>query len=169
MKKLVLLFTGLILMAIAAKNVSAQNEASVAEAVANAKIISPLTLANDLTFELGTLVKPATGTGTLTITAAASSERTLGSGLTSIPGDLWRPARFIVTGDDAQSFSITKPATITLSGTTDDLTVTTTISSDETGVTTSGGTFTFYVGGSMDVPSTVAPGSYTGTYEVSIA
>jgi hypothetical protein len=169
MKKLVFLFVSLFVMAIAAENVNAQNQATVDNAIANATIITPITLVNNLTFELGTLVKPLSGTGTLTIDATEALNRTLADGLTAIPGDLYRPAKFTVTGDDDQSFAITKPTTITLNGTTDDLTVTTSISGDVAGVTTSTGTYVFYIGGSMDVPSDITSGSYSGIYEVSVA
>ncbi len=172
MKKLFLFFAGLLLMAFSAKNVTAQNTATVNDAVANATIVTPITLTNNLSFELGKLVKPLTGTGTLTISASASPARDLAAGLTNIPNDTWRPAQFTVTADDNFTFSITKPATITLNGsgsaTGGQLTVTTSISGNTTGVNTSSGSYVFYLGGAMNVPNTQLSGPYSGTYSVTV-
>ncbi len=172
MKKLVFVFASLFIIAFATQNVKAQNQAEVSNAVANAKIVTPITINNDLTFELGKLVKPGEGTGVLAIVASETPGRNLTSGLTAIPGDIWRAAKFTVTGDDTQSFSIIKDGTITLSGTGDatgdELTVNTTISGGTSNLTTSGNSYIFYIGGTMDVPSTIKSGEYTGTYEVSV-
>jgi hypothetical protein len=173
MKKLVFLFASLFITVIAVQNVTAQNTAEITEAVANATIITPITLTNDLTLELGKLVKPGSGTGVVTIAANSSPNRTLGSGLTAIPNDIWRAAKFTVTADDNQNFSIAKDATITLAGTGtaagDELTVNTTISGSTSEVTTDNGSYVFYIGGTMNVLSTIKSGAYTGTYNVSVA
>lgn len=170
MKKLGFLMISLFFVAVSVHNAVAQNSASVSAAEANATIVTPITLTNNLTFELGELVKPSSGTGALEITASTTPSRNLTNGLSAIPDDTWRPAQFTVTGDDTQSFSITKDATITLDGPgDDDLTVTTSISGNTTGVTTVSGSYVFYIGGTMDVLSTQTAGSYTGTYQVSVA
>lgn len=172
MNKIFLFFAGLVILAISSGYVNAQNTATVNNAVANATIVTPITLSNNLTFEFGKLVKPLSGTGTVTISAEATPTRTFGSDLINIPNDIWRPAQFTVTGDDSYRFSITKPETITLNGSETaaggTLSVTTSISGNTTNVSTSSGSYVFYIGGSMNVPSTQLAGPYSGTYTVTV-
>jgi hypothetical protein len=171
MKKLAILFAGLFIMAISVQNVNAQSSASISDAEAGATIIAPLTLTNDLSLEFGKIVKSTTG-GDVVITAEESPSRTPSGGLTFIGGDTWRPAKFTVTADDDQSFSITKDATITLDGPTgtgtDEMTITTSISGSTTGVSTSGGLYEFYIGGTMPVADDQIIGDYSGVYEVTV-
>jgi Mat/Ecp fimbriae major subunit len=170
MKKLAILFAGLFIMAISVQNVNAQegNVATVDDAEAGATIIAPLTLTNDLSLEFGKIVKSGTG-GNVVITASDAPNRTPDGDLTFIAGDTWRPAQFTVTGDNDETFQITKPATITLDGPgTANMIITTSISGLETGVQTVGGSYTFYIGGSLAVAADQVIGDYSGQYEVTV-
>ena len=86
-----------------------------------------------------------------------------------MPNDVWRPSKFTVTGDDNETFKITKPATITLSGpSTSSMIITTSISGNTTGVSTTSNSYVFYIGGTLPVASNQTVGAYTGTYEVTV-
>ncbi len=168
MKKLVYLFATLFIVAIATENVKAQSSATVNDASAGATIIAPIELNNDLSLEFGKIVKSSDG-GNVIVSASDAPTRTPDGGLTFINSDVWRPAKFTVNGDDDQSFSITKPATVKLNGpSSSEMTITTSISGNTTGVTTSSGSYVFYVGGTLAVASDQTIGDYTGTYEVTV-
>jgi hypothetical protein len=168
MKSLKTIFASLILITFATVNVNAQNEAT-ETGEANATIIAPLTLTENRTLEFGELVKSSTG-GTVAVPAEENpAERTFGGGITSIPADVWRSAEFTVGGDDNYSFSIDLDESITLDGPESaTMSVATSMSAAETGNTTSGGTFKFWVGGTLTIAADQVTGSYNGSYEVTV-
>lgn len=161
------------MMTFAFQSVNAQNTATVSDANAAASIVAGITLTNDLSLEFGEIVRSSTG-GTVTITADANPSRTPSGNLTFIPNDTWRPAKFTVAGDNTQTFKIVKPATITLAGpSSSEMTITTSISGDESGLATTGGAggigeYVFYIGGTLEVAATQQIGDYVGTYEVTV-
>ena len=168
MKKIAILLTGLFLLTVSIESVNAQSSATVPTAVANALIVTPITLSNNETLEFGEIVKSASG-GDVIITASGTPTRTPSGDLTFMPSDVWRPSKFTVTGDDAETFSITKPANITLNGpSSSSMIITTSISGSITGVSTSSNSYVFYIGGTLPVASDQTVGAYTGTYEVTV-
>ncbi len=173
MKRLILVFVGLLVMAVGVQKVKAQNTASVTDAKASATIVTPLTLSvNADGLRFGKIVKSTTADGSVTIEASSSGTRSLDV-VTAIPNDVSGAAKFTVTGDDAQSFSIVKDASITLNGsgnaTGKTLSVNTSMSGNASGVSTTSGSYVFYVGGKMSVPSDQTAGAYSGEFEVTVS
>lgn len=138
-------------------------------------VIRPLTLTKTADLKFGTVVRPATGSGTAVISAAGARSVTGGVvGLSS--GDAPAAAAFTVAGEGGQSVSVTVPASFSMANGTDTLVVTT--SNSLTGSAASqtlsnalgsAGSLAFTVGGSVPVASTTATGAYTGTFTVSAA
>lgn len=168
MKKLAIVFIGFFLIAFS-MNVNAQNTAT-ENTAAGATIVSTITLTENQDLQFGQIVKNAVG-GTVEIQPASDPARTLG-GLTNIPGDVHRAAQYTVTGDDNFSFKIVRDATVLLTGPTgvgtDELTITTSLSGSAAGVTTSSGTYTFWIGGTMPVADDQIAGAYTGDFDVTV-
>lgn len=73
--------------------------------------------------DFGTLVLPATGSGTVTI--ATSGARSVTGNVTALPASSVSRARFMVTGEGQQLINVSVPDTITLRSGGDTLTVTT--------------------------------------------
>lgn len=138
-------------------------------------VIRPLTVTKTADLKFGTVVRPATGSGTAVISAAGARSVTGGVvGLSS--GDAPAAAAFTVAGEGGQSVSVTVPASFSMANGTDTLVVTT--SNSLTGSAASqtlsnalgsAGSLAFTVGGSVPVASTTATGAYTGTFTVSAA
>lgn len=138
-------------------------------------IIRPITIAKTADLAFGTVVRPATGSGTAVVSAGGARSVTGGVvGLSS--GATPAAAAFTVTGEGGQSISVTVPSTFSMANGTDTLTVTT--SNSLTGSVAAqtlsnalgaAGTLAFTVGGSVPIASTTATGLYTGTFTVSAA
>jgi hypothetical protein len=138
-------------------------------------IVRPLTVTKNADLKLGTVVRPASGSGTVVVSAAGVRSVTGGVvGLST--GDTPQAAQFTVDGEGGQSVSVTIPATFSMANGSDTLTVTT--SNSLTGSAASqtlsnalgsAGSLNFRVGGSVPVASTAATGVYTGTFTVSAA
>lgn len=141
---------------------------------ASATIIQPITIASSSNLAFGTIVRPSSGSSTITVSNAGT--RTVGTGgavgLNS--GTTPSSATFTVTGEGGQSISVTVPATITLSSGANQLTVTTT--NNMTGSASSqtlsnslgtAGTLDVKIGGSITVSSTTPSAAYSGTFTVS--
>jgi hypothetical protein len=138
-------------------------------------IIRPLTITKDADLKFGTVVRPATGSGTVAVSAAGVRSVTGGVvGLSS--GDAPQAAQFTVDGEGGQSISVTIPATFSIANGSDTLTVTTSNNLSGSAATQtlsnalgSAGALVFKVGGSVPVASTSPTGVYTGAFTVSAA
>lgn len=138
-------------------------------------VIRPLTVTKNADLKFGTVVRPATGSGTVAISAAGARSVTGGVvGLAS--GDTPAAAQFTLDGEGGQSVSVTVPATFTMANGSESLTVTTT--NNLTGSAAaqtlsnalgSAGSLAFKVGGSVPITSTATTGVYTGSFIVSAA
>ncbi|ATQ43875.1 DUF4402 domain-containing protein [Caulobacter mirabilis] len=136
-------------------------------------VIRPLTLTKNADLRFGTVVRPSTGSGTVTVSAAGARSVTGGVvGLAS--GDTPAAAQFTIDGEGGQSISVTIPATFSIANGPDNLTVTT--SNNLVGSASSqtlsnalgaAGSLVFRVGGSVPIDSTTATGLYTGNFTVS--
>jgi len=138
-------------------------------------VIRPLTVTKNADLKFGTVVRPATGSGTVVISAAGA--RTVTGGVVGLAsGDTPTAAQFTLDGEGGQSVSVTIPATFIMTSGGQPLTVTT--SNNLTGSVAaqtlnnalgSAGTLTFKVGGSVPIASTAISGVYTGSFVVSAA
>jgi len=143
-----------------------------ADADGSTTIIQPLTITKDADLSFGRIVKPSTGTGTVSIADSADTV-TAGSGAVALTGIATSRAKFTIDGEGAQGITITVPADFDLENGTDTITVTLDAdrpASDTLDGTLGGdGTRALNVGGSFSLPTGISTGEYTGTFTVSVA
>ena len=152
----------------------AQSSAS-ASATGSTTIIQPVTVTKTSDLIFGRVVRPASGSDTISITNA--SDAVTATGGTAFPiattGVTTSRAKFTVAGEGAQTVSVTVPATFSMTGTGTAIVVT--LSGDKTGSQALGGTLgtsssiVVNVGGSFALASTQATGAYSGSFTVSAA
>lgn len=128
-----------------------------------------MTKTTDLSF--GRIAVPSSGSATVSL-APATGAVTLSGGARKVSSVASTAAAFSVSGEGGQAVTVTVPSTITMTGPGGDVSVTTsaTGSGSQTlsGSIGSAGTLSPTVGGSFSLPSTLAPGSYTGTFSVTV-
>lgn len=144
-----------------------------ASATGSTTIVRPLALTQQGSLAFGRIVRPASGSATVTI-AQDSDTVTASGGATALAGGTTARARFSATGEGGQSVSVTVPTTLTMTGgNTDTLHVT--LLPDVAGPTTLGGSLgeaggrDIAVGGTFALPATQASGAYSGNFTVSVA
>lgn len=134
---------------------------------ANATIVKPLeiTKVDDLNF--GTITMgSALVSSNVTMDPSDSSQAQCGANLTCLQTDS-KPGKFTVAGVGTQTVDLdygTPPSTLDLVGGTTETVAFTLDAPSSVGLTDGDGTF--YVGGSITVASTTAPGTYQGDLEV---
>jgi hypothetical protein len=135
----------------------------------SATLIQPITLTQGTGLAFGTLVRPGTGTGTATIDSTTGN-LTVANGVVALASTTSR-AVYNVAGEGGSTFSIAVPATFNLTGpSTIPVTLTPTGSTGTlSNALGTAGTASFGVGGNFSIASTTATGSYTGTYNVTVA
>ena len=138
---------------------------------ATATIITPIAIAKNLDMSFGNIaVNPTTPGGTVTLPASVSSSRVPSAGVTlpAVTG-LVQAAKFTVTGEGSSVYTITLPASITLSGTGADMSIVPNCSvASLTAAVLTAGTQVFYVGGVLTVAAVQTSGVYSGTFNVSV-
>jgi hypothetical protein len=154
-----------------ASQASAQATAS---ASATATVLTPISLSKTSDLAFGAMVRPSTGSNTITIDPTTGN-RVLGAGGDASLSNTLSPTRaqFSVGGDGAQAFAITVPSPVTITRTGGLQTIPVTLTASASNSTLSGsvggsGTATFGVGGALSLDSTVVGGSYTGTFNVTV-
>jgi hypothetical protein len=141
--------------------------AGAATGTASAEIVSAITITNTVGLQFGQIA-PSASPGTVTI--ATSGVRTSTGGVTLAGLATVSAAGFDVTGapDNTYTITITSSTTITLGG--NSMTVDTFESApDTTGTLSAGGTDVILVGATLHVGANQAAGSYTGTFDVTVA
>jgi hypothetical protein len=141
--------------------------------VADAVVYRPLSLSESGALNFGKVIRPASGTGNVAVDADQGAYHLTGIGV--VPSSV--PSRLVynVAGEGARSISISIPATFALARTGGGASLTVTTSSNAGGAATlsgssgSAGTYSFGVGGSINVSNTTALGVYTGTVAISVA
>lgn len=140
--------------------------------VALATAFRPLnmTLTSNLAF--GTVSRPRTGSGSVTIDAATGGRSVTGAGVQALASPTPSRAGYTVSGEGGQTFSIAVPTSFAMTGPGGTITVTTSQSLSGiqtlTGALGVAGGAAFNVGGSFPVSATTGLGSYTGTFLVTV-
>ena len=132
-------------------------------------IIQPITLTAGTGLAFGTLVRPSTGSGVVTIDQT-SGARTFTGGVVGLASTVSR-ATYTVGGEGGQTFSIAVPATFSLTGPSTiavTLTPTATTGTLSNAIGTAG-TAAFGVGGNFTIAAATATGVYSGTFNVTVA
>jgi hypothetical protein len=162
-------------IAVVLASMSAPAFAQSASGSGSVTIVRPLTVAKNADLQFGTVVRPATGAGTVVVSTAGA--QSVAGGVAALAsGATPTAAQFAVSGEGGQSVSLTIPPTFSIANGSNTLTVTT--SNDLTGsagsqtlsnAIGSAATLVVNVGGSVPVGSTTSTGLYTGTFTVSAA
>ena len=166
---------GLFSIAMIAASISASAFAQSASGSGSITVLRPLTVTKNADLRFGTVVRPATGSGTAVISNAGVRSVTGGvAGLAS--GTTPGAAQFTLAGEGGQSVSVTVPATFNILNSTETLVITTTNDMAGSagaqllsGALGTAGSLVVNVGGSVPITSTTATGLYTGTFTVSAA
>lgn len=169
MKKILsaaILATGLL----AATSALAQNT-STATASGSATIIRPITITQVQDLQFGRIIRPSTGSGTVTM-GNTSDTVTASGGPFVLGGITTRRAEFTIASEGGQAFSLSVPANLTMVKGADSIVVTLNPSLGAlptvTGALGSGVSQTLYVGGSFPLPDTQATGAYTANFSVTV-
>ncbi len=140
-------------------------------AIANVRRSTAIIKVSDLGF--GALVRPRTGSSTVTINAS-TGVRTVGGNGVGLPSPLPQRAVYTINGEGARTLSVSLPANFAMvhGNGSDSLTVT--LKRSPTGnVTLDGtaggpGTATLHVGGSFPMGTATLPGIYTGSFSITM-
>lgn len=134
-----------------------------ATATASATIVSPIAIANAANMNFGNIAVNAS-LGTVVLPAAAVPVRTVTGGCT-LPATAGTvsAAAFTVTGQAGFTYSITLPASASLTGPGPAMTANTFVSNPTVaaGGLLTGGTQTLYVGATLNVAASQTAGAYT--------
>ena len=135
---------------------------------ASATVIQPISVAKTTDLAFGSFVRPGSGANAVVIDATTGARTLTGGGNASLASSTTSRAAFSVSGEGAQTFSITVPSTVTMlrSGGSETLPVTLTPSAPSG--TMVGGSATFGVGGSLPLDNTVVGGAYSGNFNVTV-
>ena len=146
---------------------------------ASATIFRPITLTKTSDLRFGTIVRPASGADTVTISAedgtrglSTNNAVVLTSGIHQAPAR----ATYTVSGEGGQAFSISVPPSfnMTRSGGAETITVALTASATSGTLTgslgnASSGSASFGVGGAMPVSASTASGAYSGSFITTVS
>lgn len=162
MKKLSILLTLVALFSIASLTVEAQVSA-VAETSAN--IVGPISITKSVDMSFGNVAVSPTIAGTVLLTPA--STRTAGGGVTLpvITGTV-TAAKFTVSGESGTTYSITLPASISLTNGGNSMTVDNFTSTPTPTGSLATGTEDIFVGGTLNVAAAQASGLYSNVSDL---
>lgn len=136
----------------------------------SATVFRTLTITNGSNLSFGRVSRPRSGSGTVSLTAGASTVAVTGAGVAAIASVAPTSATLTASGEGGQALSISVPSTFTMSNGSNSLTVTTNAinSGAQTlsGTVGSAGTKTVTVGGSFPLATTTALGAYSGSFAV---
>lgn len=136
---------------------------------ATASVFRPISVASAANLSFGTFIRPAAGSATVSLDPV-SGDRTLAN-VVAIGAAAAR-ARFLVSGEGGQAFSVAVPATLAMNGPGGALTVT--LATDANGPQAldgalgAAGAAEFHVGGSFQISDAVSPGAYSGVFIVTV-
>jgi hypothetical protein len=166
MKAVQRLVIGVGLLSALASTAQAQTSAS-ATAAGTASVLDPITASKTSDLSFGVIVKPVSGTATVSVSAAGT--RTV-TGTAAANGGGVSNAAFSVVGIGGSAYSIAVPSTFSMTSGTHSLTVSTIDGSGGggtlSGVNTSASTASFGVGGAFNLSTATASGAYTGNFTV---
>ena len=138
---------------------------------ATATVRRPITVSKSSDLNFGTVIRPRSGSGTVSIDAATGA-RSFTGGAINTPNTTSARAVYTIGGEGGQAFSITVPQTFAMTLGSDSLTVTTSATAAGAHVLSSSlgsaGTFGFGVGGTLPVTNTTVTGAYSGSFNVTV-
>ena len=160
---------GLVLLGLAFATTLCAGKSMAATATSNvsASIVPAITITKNTDMDFADVI--ATGSaGTVVLSTAGA--RSVTGGATLGNGTGAAAAAFTVSGDPASTYSISLPASATITSAPNTMTVNTFTSSPSgTGTLSGGGTQALSVGATLQVGASQAQGTYTGTFDVTVA
>ena len=177
MKKIIMVFVAVLMMAGFTMKVMAQTSAAVTGTTAGAKLVVPMGLTQTGVLHFGT-INILTGAGGTVTLPASSLTRAFSSGVSeSLVAPLATHASYNVTGTKNVTYALTLPPTITVTETL--LSVATmsivptarfnkAVADAITSTLSETGTDNFTVGGVLTVGASAVGGIYAGTFDVSV-
>ncbi|MDB5095705.1 MAG: YapH protein [Cyanobacteria bacterium RYN_339] len=143
-----------------------QNSAS-ATGTTNTRIITPISLTYVSNLNFGDVVSSSSA-GTVVVTTAAARSSTGGTTLGNSTGVA--AAAFTVGGQGSSTYAITLPSTSSIASGANSMTVDAyTSNPSTTGTLSAGGSQGLAVGATLNVGASQPTGSYTGTFNVTVA
>ena len=141
--------------------------AATATSNVSASIVPAITITKNTDMDFADVVATASA-GTVVLTTAGA--RSVTGGATLGNGTGTAAAAFTVAGDPASTYSITLPGSATITSAPNTMTVNTFTSNPSgTGTLGAGGTQGLTVGATLVVGASQAQGTYTGTFDVTVA
>ncbi len=166
MKKLTTFLFTVAALAMTAEAFAQSNSASTS-ASATARIVTPIAIAKVTDLNFGDVVSSGAA-GTVIVTPAGV--RSAGGGATLGNGGSVAAASFTVSGQGSATYAITLPASATVTSGANNMTVDTFTSNPSgTGALSAGGSQTLNVGATLQVGASQATGTYTGSFNVTVA
>lgn len=164
-----------VLAAAAVAVIAAYSNQAAAQATAtssaDAVIATPITLTNTAGLNFGTILA-GTAASTVQMTAAASPTRTVTGGDASLIASTISAATFTVDGNAGQTYAITLPAdgSVTITSGANTMSINGFTHSEGATPTLSGTPpDTIHVGATLSVGANQAAGTYTGSFDVTVA
>ena len=140
--------------------------------LAIARVFRPITVSNSSGLAFGKIARPSSGSGTVAINATTGARTVTGTGAVGLSSPAPTRAAYTVSGEGGQAFSLTVPASFQMTGPGTALTVSLTSTARGSQVLSSSlgsaGSFSFGVGGSFSLSSSTVPGTYQGSYSVTV-
>jgi hypothetical protein len=138
---------------------------------ASATVTAPIKLVAVSPLQFGTMAQPVTG-GTITVwpTGGYSTTGELGADIAIAQSTVPAAASFTVTGNPGAIFAASGVSQVTISNGSAKMTLNqfTINGSFSGGQIAANGTATFYIGGTLTVTAGQAPGTYTGTFPITV-
>lgn len=146
---------------------SPRTEAATESADIFATVVEPLTLTKVDDLDFGTFTVDDVTAGTVVM--APNDSRSATGGVTLVLADVGQAAEFDVAGDPNRAFTVTLPpnSTIELSGPGANMPVDD-FMHDSGEMTDGSGNDTFHVGATLSVAGGQTPGSYSGSFDVTV-
>lgn len=136
-----------------------------------AKVIRPVSIAKTQDLQFGSVTRPSSGSGSITLTPDGIASVT-GTNVRRFPSPTATAAQFSVSGEGGQAVTVSVPTTMTLSGSNGSVTATLSNTGGGaqvlSGATGSAGSVEVNVGGSIPLTSSTALGTLSGTMTVTV-
>ena len=132
------------------------------------KVRAPISITKNRDLDFGTVIANSGAGGTLAVSPGGT--RTPGGSVSALASSTFSAAQFTVSGTATATYSITLPASVTITRGASSMTVTTFSSSPaSTGTLGTGGSQILTVGAVLNVGANQADGDYAGTFSVTVA
>lgn len=160
---------GAALLATVASAAAAQSNTDTKSTTGSVTIQQPISLTKNTDLAFGTLVRPSSGTNTVTLGTATCAPALSGAGNAYlVTGSTYGCATYTVTGEDALGFDVSGDSSFDMTRSGGSETITVTLAPSEASGIIGQASADFKVGGQFDVDSSTVAGAYSGTFNVTV-